>query len=193
MAAALVTHKAKNWLGVRLGTQSSFCAAATSTTLPVPQARYRTQSLFSAMRPLLRAGPSGRPKDRDMLLGHQALSDLRWWARLSDHTFLGRALRPSLEDAVVQMDASASGWGAIWTGMVPDRGFYGPKSRHLHINVHELAALRLAVQSLLPLLRNDGTVLRLDAGLNGRRARGQQRHLPLGGQDAIAALLARPV
>ena len=102
-------------------------------------------------------------------------------------------LWPSPEDAVVQMDASTSGWGAIWTGMVPARGFYGSNSRHLDINVHEVAALRLAVQSLLPLLRKDGTVVCLDDGLNGRRARGHQRHLPLRGHDAIAALLARPV
>jgi len=161
LAAALLRHAAKHRRWVRFGTLRSFCGAAISTTLSVPQARYRTQSLFSAMRPLLRAGPSGRPKGRDLRLGHQALSDLRWWARLSEHALLGRALWPAPEDAVVHTDASTSGWGATWNGLVPARGFHGPKRRHLHINVHELAAVRLAVQSFLPLLRKDGTVVRL--------------------------------
>jgi len=142
-AAALLRHAAKHRHWARIGTLRSFCGAAISATLSVPQARCRTQSLLSAMRPLLRAEPSGRPKGRDLCLGHQALSDLRLWAQLSDHALLGRALWTAPEDAVVHTDASTSRSGATWNGVVPGRGFHGPKHRHLNINAHELAAVRL--------------------------------------------------
>jgi len=159
LVAALIRHAENHRRWVWFGTLRSFCGAAISTTLPVPQARYRTQSLFSAMRPLLRAGPSGTPKGRDLRLGHHALSDLRLWPRLSDHAFLGRALWPAPKDAVVRTDVSTSGWGATCNGLVPFKGFHGPKCRQLHIKEHKLAAVRLAMQSFLLLLRMDGTVV----------------------------------
>lgn len=161
MAAALLRHAAKHRRWVRLGTLRSFCGLAVSTTLSVPQARFRTQSLYAAMRPLLRPGPAGRPKLRDLHLPHQALSDLRWWARLTAQPLLGRALWPPPPDATMHTDASTTGWGAVWNGTVPARGFHEPARRHLHINVHELAAVRLGLQSFTSLLREEGTVVRL--------------------------------
>ena len=161
IAVAILRRAARHRRWVRLGTLRSFCGAAVSTTLSVPQARYRTQALFAAMRPLLREDGTGRGAWRDLRLPHQALSDLRWWSRLSTHALLGRAMWPAPDDAVMHTDASLTGWGAAWNGTVPARGFHSPQRRHLHINVHELAAVRLGLQSFVPLLRQEGTAVRL--------------------------------
>jgi len=112
------------------------------------------------MRPLLREAGS-RQRQRDLRLGHQALSDLKWWADLSKHALLGRALWPPEEDAVLYTDASMTGWGAAWNGVVPARGFHSPARRCLHINIHEMAAVRLAILSFVEHLRPEGTVVRL--------------------------------
>lgn len=77
MATAVLRHAAKHRRWVQHGALRSFCGVAVSTALSVPQARFRTQSLFAAMRPLLRSGPAGRPGRRDLRLPHQELSDQR--------------------------------------------------------------------------------------------------------------------
>lgn len=161
MAAALLRHAAKHCRWIRLGTLRSFCGTAISTTLSIPQARYRTQSLFAAMRPLLQTYGPRRPAGRDLRLGHQALADLRWWAKLTDLALLSRALWPAEDNAVMHTYASHTGWGATWNGTVPARGFHAPERRHAHINVHELATVRLGLLFFVPQLLTGGTVLRL--------------------------------
>lgn len=64
------------------------------------------------MRPLLQTYGPRRPAGRDLRLGHQALADLRWWAKLTDLALLGRALWPAEDDAGMHTDASLTGWGA---------------------------------------------------------------------------------
>lgn len=93
----------------------------------------------------MRERPAGRARGRDVRLSHQGLADLRWWARLTSHHLLGRALWPRPDDAVLHTDASLTGWGAVWNGTVPARGFHAPERRRLHINVHELGTVRLAL------------------------------------------------
>eukprot|EP00170_Pyropia_yezoensis_P000576 contig_2858_g577 len=161
MASALLRYAAGHRRWVRLGTLRSFCGLAISTTLSVPQARYRTQSLFAAMRPLLRAQEVHRSRGRDLRLGHLALADLRWWARLTREALLGRALWPPPDDAVMHTDASLTGWGATWNRTVPARGFHAPARRHLHINVLELATVRLGLLSFVNHLRAGATMVRL--------------------------------
>jgi len=160
MAAALLRYAAKHRRWMRLGTLRSLCGTAISTTLSVPQARCRTQSLFAAMRPPLRHG-GGTPGRRDLRLGHQALADLKWWSGLSTHALIGGALWPPDQDAVIFTDASMTGWGAAWNGTVPARGSHAPARRHIHINFHKLVAMRLALLPLVDYFRPAGTVIRL--------------------------------
>lgn len=96
-----------------------------------------------------------------MRLGHQALADLRWWARLTGEALLGRALWPPPDDAVMHTDASLPGWGATWDQTVPARGFHAPARHHLHINVLELATVRLGLLSFVNHLRAGATMVRL--------------------------------
>lgn len=94
-------------------------------------------------------------------MGHQALADLRWWARLTREALLGRALWPAPDDAVMHTDASLTGWGATWNKTVPARGLHAPARRHLHINVLELATVRLGLLSFVGHLREGATMVRI--------------------------------
>lgn len=162
MAVALLRYASKHRRWVRFGALRSFYGTAVSTTLSVPQARYRTQSLFLLLGPLLRAGAGGRPRGRDVRLSHQGVAGLRWWAKLTTRSLIGRALWPQPHDVVLHTDASLSGWGVVWNGTVPARGVHTPDRRHLQINVLELGAVRQALQSFVDLLRTDkDTVVRL--------------------------------
>lgn len=161
MAAALLRYAAGHRRSVRLRTLRSFCGHAVSTTLSVSQARYRTQSLFAAMRPLLRAQDLRRPRQRDLRLGHQALADLRWRARLTREALPGWALWPAPEDARMHTEASLTRWGAICNKTVPARGLHAPARRHLRINVLELATVRLGLLSFVGRLREGATTVRI--------------------------------
>lgn len=161
LAAALVRYAAKHRRWVRFGALRSFCGMAVSTSLSVPHARFRTQSLYTLLAPAMRTTYQSRPRHRDVRLSHQAVADLKWWANLATHALLGRALWPQADDAVVHTDASLTGWGATWNGTVPARGFHAPGRKHLYINVHELGTVRLALQSFVKLLQPKHTTLRL--------------------------------
>lgn len=160
-AAALVRYASKHRWWVRFGALRSFCGMAVSTSLSVPHARFRSQSLFTLLGPAMRTAQHSRPRHRDVPLSHQARADLKWWANLTAHALLGRALWPQPDDATVHTDASMTGWGATWNGTVPARGFHAPERKHLHINVHELGTVRLALQSFVKLLQPKHTALRL--------------------------------
>lgn len=193
MATALLKHAAKHRRWVRLGTLRSFRGSAVSTTLSVPQARFRTQSLFESMPPLLREGPAGRPRRRDLRLPHQALADLRWWSSLTAQPLLGRALWPAPPDATMHTDASLTGWGAVWNGTAPARGFHAPARRHFAHQrprvgggVARAAVLYLAVAA-------SGDRGATAHGLDGERPRREQRHEQVGGSHVGAPPAARAV
>jgi len=109
--AAHLRYASKQRQWVRLGTLQSFFGTAIATTFFVPQAQFCCESLFAVMRPLLREA-SSRSRRRDLRLGQQALSDLKWWAGLSKHALLEPELWPPEDDAVLYTNASITGWGA---------------------------------------------------------------------------------
>lgn len=130
-----------------------FCGTAVSSTLSVPNARYHLRSLLTAMR-------FKHPTSGDTRLGHQALHDLRWYLELAAHATGGRPIW--LGTATMQMDTNASGlgWGAVLSELVEARGYHGTLRSGLHINILELGAVTLGIESFRSITPR-GTILRL--------------------------------
>ena len=78
-------------------------------------------------------------------MSHAGIRDLRWWACLSSNPYLGRELWPRPE-AIVYIDASMSGWGAAWKGLVPAAGFFDATHEGAHINELEVLAALYALK-----------------------------------------------
>lgn len=133
----------------------SFCGAAVSTLLSVPNARFHLRSLYDALKDFTDAA-TGRTR-----LGRQAFTDLQWWGRLNLHARGGRALWETEPSVVLHTDASNSGWGATFNEVVPARGFHGADRQHLHINLLELGAVRLGLLSFVNFLKDPTTLVRL--------------------------------
>ena len=115
-----------------------FTGKVVSCSLALPAARLYLRRLYAAMR-----GQSAR---RSVKLCHGAMRDLRWWRRLSTSPDVGRALWPPAL-GMQTADASLWGWGGHWN-LVPALGFFSAATRPSHINVKEVAAVRLSVLSL---------------------------------------------
>ena len=131
-----------------------FTGKAVSCSLALPAARLYLRRLYAAMR-----GQSAR---RSVKLCHGAMRDLRWWRRLSTSPDVGRALWPPALGTLTT-DASQWGWGGHWN-LVPARGFFSAAARPSHINVKEVAAVRLSILSLHAhhSLRGGELLLRID-------------------------------
>lgn len=80
-------------------------------------------------------------------LSLQDVRDLGWWAALTTHTGLGRALWPPALSHTMHTDASLSGWGAVLDNAMPARELHVPPYRGAHINLLELVTVRLGLQS----------------------------------------------
>lgn len=130
-----------------------FCGTAVSSTLSVPTARFHLRSLFNALR-------FKHPTSGDTRLGHQALRDLRWWLDLEAHAVGGRPIWPGMATMQMDTDASGIGWGAVLGEMVEARGYHGTLRSGLHINILELGAVTLAIDSFRSYIPR-GTILRL--------------------------------
>jgi len=155
MAGKLLAERARHRRWTRHSLLRSFCGAAVSTLLSVPNARYKLRSLYNALKEYKDA--SGRR----VRLGHQATADLRWWARLDEHALTGRALWEMEPTVTLHTDASNVGWGATFNQLVPARGFHEAARRHKHINLLELGAVRLGLLSFVDLLKDPHTLVRL--------------------------------
>lgn len=151
LLAAAKTHRP--W--VRHSALRSFCGTAVASLLAVPDARFRLRSLYTAMRDYW------DKSSNHVRLGRQAMTDLSWWNSLTKYAERGRALWPASPDVVMTTDASGSGWGATWDGLVPARGYHAAPRKELHINLLELGAVRLGLLSFVHFLREPGTIIRL--------------------------------
>lgn len=155
MAGSLIGHANSHRCWVRYSALRSFCGTAVSTHLAVPDARFRLRSLYTALRAYLDVGC------HRVRLGRQAVQDLQYWAELTRHAKAGRALWPRPPDVTMETDASNSGWGATWDGLLPARGFHATDRKALHINLLELGAVRLGLLSFADFLLQPDTVVRL--------------------------------
>lgn len=95
-------------------------------------------------------------------LSHAAMRDLQWWARLSCNQHVGRAVWPQV-DARIFTDASMSGWGATWNGLVPVAGFFGEQEEGAHINELEVLAALFALKSFISHARHRSIELVTDS------------------------------
>ena len=124
---------------------AQFCGIAISIHLAFPPARFFLQSLYRDL--------ATKRSWRDWIrLSTQAKEDLRAWCSLD--RWNGRAVAPDMVPLIgtLATDACPSGWGA--TFQTPDRplmmarGFFN--RAQAHINVRELQAVTLAIQSFFP-------------------------------------------
>lgn len=155
MAGRILAEAAHHRRWTRKALLRSFCGAAVSTLLSVPNARFKLRSLYDAL--VDHKDESGRR----VRLGRQATTDLRWWMRLDEHALTGRALWATEPTVTLHTDASSAGWGATFNQLVPARGFHEAARTHNHINLLELGAVRLGLLSFVDLLKDPPTLVRL--------------------------------
>eukprot|EP00170_Pyropia_yezoensis_P005145 contig_21040_g5159 len=155
MAVKILSEAAHHRRLTRHALLRSFCGAAMSTLLSVPNARFKLRSLYDAM--VDHKDDSGRR----VRLGRQATSDLRWWARLDEHALTGRALWATEPTVTLHTDASTAGWGATFNQLVPARGFHEAARQHKRINLLELGAVRLGLFSFVDLWKDPHTLVQL--------------------------------
>ncbi len=93
-------------------------------------------------------------------LSRPALGELQWWI-LNNHQVHGSPIRPPSSEMIITSDASKMGWGAT-CGNISTNGRWSHEENLLHINVLELKAAFLAIQSFLKHQSNLVVKLRLD-------------------------------
>eukprot|EP00168_Porphyra_purpurea_P011390 TRINITY_DN2899_c0_g1_i2.p3 TRINITY_DN2899_c0_g1~~TRINITY_DN2899_c0_g1_i2.p3 ORF type:complete len:325 (+),score=68.87 TRINITY_DN2899_c0_g1_i2:1192-2166(+) len=90
------------------------------------------------------------------------MRDLRGWRNLASFADVGRALWPPALGTLTT-DASPWGWGGHFN-LVPARGFFSATARPSHINIKEVAAVRLSILALHAHhpIKNGELLLRVD-------------------------------
>ena len=124
---------------------AQFCGLGISIHLAFPPARFFLQALYGD----LTTKRSWRDRVR---LSPQAIADLQAWTNIA--RWNGRAVAPDSLPLIGTMatDACPSGWGATFTApghtLVMSRGFFNRVQAH--INVRELQAVRLGIETFFP-------------------------------------------
>eukprot|EP00882_Tetradesmus_deserticola_P016642 GHRQ01017782.1.p2 GENE.GHRQ01017782.1~~GHRQ01017782.1.p2 ORF type:complete len:241 (+),score=20.58 GHRQ01017782.1:1061-1783(+) len=91
-------------------------------------------------------------------LSRQSFRDLEWWCGIpAQHLSASIRLRPAAVD--MHVDASDSGWGAVLPDLADSpegvaSGQWSPVDRAMHINQKEMRAVRLALLSFAPVVRD---------------------------------------
>ena len=83
-----------------------------------------------------------------MLLKKESQLELLWWVK-NIEIYYGKTLIQVPAQALLQTDASITGWGAgaVWEGV--KTGGTTQQERRMHINELELLALKLALETYL--------------------------------------------
>ena len=136
--------RSKRWVSRSM--LARFCGVAISALLAIPPARFFLRELYMCL-------PSDSDWPGHVKLSKQALSDLRWWAALPPK-WNGRPIWRIPTTRSLHTDASDVGWGAVLDDGQIARGFWRPAQALLHITSRELLAVRLGVESFIPLLAN---------------------------------------
>jgi len=100
------------------------------------------------------------PWDHQIILNQVSLADLHWWAHKATN-FNGRPIQTIPPDRTIQSDASLEGWGAVF-GNQTAQGRWTKEEKNLHINILELMAAKLALQSFLQNQSNLHVKIQLD-------------------------------
>eukprot|EP00873_Tetraselmis_striata_P006395 jgi/Tetstr1/426659/TSEL_016929.t1 len=114
--------------------------------LAIAPARFYLRELHDVLK--TRDSWSGRVK-----LTRQFERDLQWWVGVpTQHN--GRPINRPVETGYLHVDSSSYGWGAVLNEHHEARGFWYDDGRNAHITLKELKAVRLAIESFLPMLQN---------------------------------------
>eukprot|EP00873_Tetraselmis_striata_P021878 jgi/Tetstr1/442142/TSEL_030295.t1 len=114
--------------------------------LAIALARFYLRELHDVLK--TRDSWSGRVK-----LTRQLERDLQWWVGVpTQHN--GRPINRPVETGYLHVDSSSYGWGAVLNEHHEARGFWYDDDRNAHITLKELKAVRLAIESFLPMLQN---------------------------------------
>ena len=97
--------------------------------------------------------------DKQILLTQEARDELRWWT--VEGIYSSRPLVRENPCMLIRTDASSFAWGAEMNGEV-SHGMWSDKEKDLHINVLELQAALLGIQSLCHKLRHCHLRIELD-------------------------------
>lgn len=130
---------------------AAFCGYAQSVRLAVMPANLFLRSLYDDCSSV--SGWGG-----DVRLCRQSFRDLEWWSSIPvQHLCSPIRLRPASLDLFV--DASNTGWGAVLPDLADSpesvaRGHWSLAEQCMHINQLEMRAVRLALLSFEPVLRD---------------------------------------
>ena len=124
----------------------------------VPHSRLRMHSLQWHLKK--HWSPESDPPSLPVPLSREVSEDLSWWM-VWDHLFKGVRFGTPAPDLHLYSDASRSGWGAHLHQVVS--GVWSEQEKLLHINLLEMKALFLALQSFQDLVA-DRDVRQLDSG-----------------------------
>ena len=144
-AAAVLASASSNRRWVRRKPLESVAGIIVSASLAIPEARLFTRAIYDD---LARAAATGGLRG-DCHLSHQSLRDLRWWANFG-RAGHGRPLWPRPPAHTLHTDASGFGWGGVADEATPARGAFTGAAADWHINVKEVAAIRLSLAALAP-------------------------------------------
>ena len=144
-AAAVLSSASANrrWVGRK--PLESVAGIIVSASLAIPEARLFARAIYDD---LARAAAARGPH-ADCRLSHQSLRDLRWWAHFG-RAGHGRPLWARAPAHTLHTDASGFGWGGVADETTPVRGAFSGSDRDWHINIKEVAAIRLCLTALAP-------------------------------------------
>ena len=101
-----------------------------------------------------------RDLDANIHLPEHTRDVLRWWLTHLEHVATG-PVTPPIVSQEITTDSSLKGWGA-WSGLRSTGGTWNRQDGELHINVLELKAIYLAVQTLAEGVTNTTLAIRTD-------------------------------
>jgi len=142
-AAAVLASASSNRRWVRRKPLESVAGIIVSATLAIPEARLFTLAIYDD---LARAVDSRGPR-ADCHLSHLSPRDLGRWANFgrSGH---GRPLWPRLPAHTLHTDESGFAWGGAASNKTPVRGAFVGAAASWHVNIKEVAAIRLSLTAL---------------------------------------------
>jgi len=149
-AVSLLAESASNrrWVGGRR--LRRFCGLAMSSALAVPIARFHLRRLHQCIGSTQPCWDARLPED--------ARHDLARWASLGAPGQIDRFLWQEVVRVELTTEACLSGWGVVLDRCLPARGLFGPESSAELINLKELVAVRMAIESFPGAIARGGLI-----------------------------------
>ena len=154
LAKSMMGRAARNrrWLPVK--ELAALAGKAQFLYLAIPVARYYLREMHDVVA-------TAHSWSAQVKVTNQLQRDLRWWMRVPEERN-GADMFTSRMTAVLHTDSSQYGWGGVLNEELEARGFWYGTDREKHITWKELKAVRLSVESFLPLLRGGRVLLHED-------------------------------